>query len=214
MTRRWTHVLFDMDGTLIESADAVMGRIARTLLEFGVAVPDRAELKLLLGPPTHDILGKYLPASSVPEASGFYRGLAEADGMNGYELFDGIHDLIVDLHAAGIPLATATTKLRVEADRVVNHFDIGHYFTAIQGADPDHGVHTKGNVVAAGLSDLGVESGARPVMVGDRIFDIHGAARCGVPTIMCGWGYAAPEEFGTAYVRVDTVAELRAELLG
>lgn len=53
MTSRWTHVLFDMDGTLLESGDAIMGRIARTFLEFGAVVPDRSELQLLLGPPTH-----------------------------------------------------------------------------------------------------------------------------------------------------------------
>ena len=124
-----------------------------------------------------------------------------------------MRDLIVELHAAGIPLATATTKLRVEAARVVNHFEIGQFFTAIQGADPDNGVHDKGNVVAACLADLGVTSADRPVMVGDRIFDIHGAARCGVPTIMCGWGYAAPDEFDTGYARINSAAELRAELL-
>lgn len=213
MTRRWTHVLFDMDGTILESADAVMGRIARTLIEYGVSVPGRTELQLLLGPPTHDILGKYLPSEAVPEASAFYRGLAEADGMNGYELFVGLRDLIVDLHSAGIPVATATTKLRVEAARVVNYFEIGQYFAVIQGADPDHGVHDKGNVVAACLKDLGITSTDRPIMIGDRIFDIHGAARCGVPTIMCGWGYAAPEEFDAAYARVNTAAELREELL-
>lgn len=213
MTRRWTHVLFDMDGTILESADAIMGRIARTFLEYGAAVPDRAELRLLLGPPTHEILGRYLPVDRITEASAFYRGLAEADGMSGYSLFDGVRELIIDLHATGIPLATATTKMRVEAARVVNHFDIGQYFTTIQGADPDNGVHTKGDVVAAGLADMNVTREDRPVMVGDRIFDIHGAARCGVPAIMCTWGYAAPDEFGTAYSRVATADELRRELL-
>jgi phosphoglycolate phosphatase len=202
-----------MDGTILESADAVMGRIARTLLEYGAAVPDRAELQLLLGPPTHEILGTYLPAEQVPEASAFYRGLAEADGMTGYALFGGMRELIIELHDAGIPLATATTKLRVEAALVVDHFDIGQYFSAIQGADPHNGVHTKGNVVAACLADLKVEANDRPIMVGDRIHDIRGAARCGVPTIMCEWGYAAPEEFDTAYARVSTAEALREELL-
>ena len=213
MTSRWTHVLFDMDGTLLESGDAIMGRIARTLLEFGVAVPDRSELRLLLGPPTHETLGRYLKPEQLVEATAYYRGLAEADGMTGLALFDGIHDLVRDLHDAGIPLATATTKLRVEAARVLNHFEIGQYFTAVQGADPENGVNTKGDVVAACVRDLGLGTQDRPVMVGDRIFDIHGAARCGIPTAMCSWGYADEREFAVAYTRVSSVQELRTELL-
>lgn len=213
MTSRWTHVLFDMDGTLLESGDAIMGRIARTFVEFGAVVPDRAELRLLLGPPTHEILGRYLRPEQIPEATAYYRGLAEADGMTGMALFDGMRELVRDLSDAGIPLATATTKLRVEAARVLNHFEIGQYFRVVQGADPENGVHTKGDVVSACVRDLGLADDSRPVMVGDRVFDIHGAARCGIPTMMCSWGYADESEFGTAYVRVNTVDELRSELL-
>jgi len=213
MTSRWTHVLFDMDGTLLESGDAIMGRIARTLLEFGAAVPGRQELRLLLGPPTSEILGRYLDSDQLTEATAYYRGLAEADGMTGMSLFDGMRDLVRDLASQGIPLATATTKLRVEAARVVNHFEIGQYFVAVQGADPENGVHTKGDVVAAALRDLGVSLEDSPVMVGDRIHDIHGAARCGVPTLACSWGYAEESEFSGAYRRMDSVSELRAELL-
>ncbi len=213
MTSRWTHVLFDMDGTLLESGDAIMGRIARTFLEFGAAVPDRTELQLLLGPPTHEILGRYLRPEQLSEATAYYRGLAEADGMTGMSLFDGMRDLVRDLHDAGIPLATATTKLRVEAARVVNHFDIGQFFTVIQGADPENGVHTKGDVVSACVRDLGIGERDRPIMAGDRIFDVQGAARCGIPTLMCSWGYADESEYAVAYGRVSSVAQLRAELL-
>ncbi len=213
MTSRWTHVLFDMDGTLLESGDAIMGRIARTFLEFGAAVPDRAELRLLLGPPTHEILARYLQPEQLVAATAYYRGLAEADGMTGLQLFDGMRDLVRDLHAAGIPLATATTKLRVEAARVLNHFEIGQYFTVVQGADPENGVHTKGDVVSACVRDLGIANDERPVMVGDRIFDTHGAARCGIPTVMCSWGYADDSEFTVAYRRVYSADDLRAELL-
>jgi phosphoglycolate phosphatase len=118
-----------------------------------------------------------------------------------------------DLHDAGIPLATATTKLRVEAARVLNHFEIGQYFAAVQGADPENGVNTKGDVVAACVRDLSLGAEDRPVMVGDRIFDVLGAARCGIPTVMCSWGYADDSEFAVAYSRVASVNELRTELL-
>jgi phosphoglycolate phosphatase len=212
MTSRWTHVLFDMDGTLLESGDAIMGRIARTFLEFGAVVPDRSELQLLLGPPTREILGRYLRPEQLVEATAYYRGLAEADGMTGLALFDGMHDLVRDLHAAGIPLATATTKLRVEAARVLNHFEIGQYFTSVQGADPENGVNTKGEVVAACVRDLNLGAQDRPIMVGDRIFDVNGAARCGITTVMCSWGYADESEFAVAYSRVTSVDELRTEL--
>ncbi|MFZ4077928.1 MAG: HAD hydrolase-like protein [Microbacteriaceae bacterium] len=213
MTSRWTHVLFDMDGTLLESGDAIMGRIARTLMEFGVVVPDRNELRLLLGPPTHETLGRYLQPIQLTEATAFYRGLAEADGMTGMRLFAGMQDLLHELAERGIPVATATSKLRVEAARVVNHFEIGQLFAAVQGAEPERGVYTKGDVVAAALADLGVTAQDTPVMVGDRIHDIHGAARCGVPTIVCSWGYADESEFSAAYQRIDTVDELRSELI-
>ena len=206
-------MLWDMDGTLIESGDAIMGRIARTLLEYGVAVPDRRELRLLLGPPTHEILGRYLAESDLEPATHFYRGLAEAEGMTGFTLFEGIRELLADIHEAGIPLATATTKRRSEAALVVDHFEIGQYFSVIAGADPEHGILTKAHVVTDALHGLGAGALDSPVMIGDRVFDVDGAARNGVPTIMCRWGYAEESEFGTAYAIAESMDDLRTLLL-
>ena len=101
MVERWTHVLFDMDGTLLNSGEPIMSRIARTVSHFGGSVPSDAELRLMLGPTTPEVLEKYLPPDVVEEATAFYRELAHREAMSGFSLFDGVAELLPDLNNAG-----------------------------------------------------------------------------------------------------------------
>lgn len=204
--------MFDMDGTLLDSAPAVMSRLRDTLIHFDVAPPADTELRHLIGPPTPEALGGYLPPDLIEEALAFYRSLVAREGLQNMSLFAGIPEALAQLHAHGVPLAVATSKLQSEAERIVSDFGIDQYFTAIVGASPERA--SKADVVAHALVQLETSSAHVPLMVGDRLWDIEGAAVHGVPTLLVSWGYARAEEFDLAIARADSPDQLVAFVLG
>ena len=204
--------MFDMDGTLLDSAPAVMSRLRETLIHFDVEPPAAGELRHLIGPPTPQALSDYLPADLIGDAMTFYRSLVAREGLANMSLFEGVPEALAHLQTHGVPLAIATSKLQGEAERIVAEFGIGQYFTAIAGASPERA--SKADVVAHALEQLEPASSHAPLMVGDRVWDIEGAAEHGVPTVLVSWGYARPVEFERALARVDTPHDLVSFVLG
>jgi phosphoglycolate phosphatase len=208
----WQPVMFDLDGTLLDSAPAVVSRLRDTMIAFGVEPPTESELRHLIGPPTPVALGGYIAPERIDESVAFYRSLVAREGLDNMRLFAGISDALAQLHDRGIPLAVATSKLQGEAERIVTDFGIADYLTVVVGASPERA--TKADVVARALVELETAASHTPLMVGDRRWDIEGAAEHGVPTVLVSWGYASPEEFDLALARIESPDELVSFVLG
>lgn len=209
----WTPILFDMDGTLVDSAPAISARLRETLEHFDVIPPDEAGIRLLIGPPTGSSLLSFVGDERIEEASAFYRTLSKRDGLIRQGLFPEVDRLLATLVEAGIPLGVSTSKPQHEAEHTAEHFGIAQYFTALVGSSSKR--PTKSAVVGETLSQLqAIAHSPTPLMVGDRSFDIEGAAEHNVPTVLVRWGYAAPGEELAALAGVDTIDELLAFVLG
>lgn len=209
----WTPILFDMDGTLVDSAPAISARLRETLEHFDVIPPDEAGIRLLIGPPTGSSLLSFVGDERIKEASAFYRTLSKRDGLIRQGLFPEVDRLLATLVEAGIPLGVSTSKPQHEAEHTAEHFGIAQYFTALVGSSSKR--PTKSAVVGETLSQLqAIAHSPTPLMVGDRSFDIEGAAEHNVPTVLVRWGYAAPGEELAALAGVDTIDELLAFVLG
>lgn len=202
----WRPVLFDMDGTLIDSAPAILGRLRETLTEFGVTPPEESALRLFIGPPMHVTLAHFLPDEQVEPARQFYRGLSTRDGLSNQSLYPGISTCLAELAAAGIPLAIASSKSQEEVQRSAEHFGIASFFAGIAGSNPER--QDKADVIRFALDMLETASAHAPLMVGDRSWDIAGATTVGIPTALVSWGYSAPEEAADALVVIDSTPEL------
>lgn len=202
----WRPVLFDMDGTLIDSAPAILGRLRETLTEFGVTPPEESALRLFIGPPMHVTLAHFLPDEQVEPARQFYRGLSTRDGLSNQSLYPGISTCLAELAAAGIPLAIASSKSQEEVERSAEHFGIASFFAGIAGSNPER--QDKADVIRFALDMLETASAHAPLMVGDRSWDIAGATTVGIPTALVSWGYSAPEEAADALVVIDSTPEL------
>ncbi len=205
-------MLFDVDGTLLDSAPAVMSRLRDTFEAFGVPSPAAAELRHLIGPPTPVALSAGIPPERLDEGVTFYRALAAREGLENMSLFEGIPAALATLHERGIPMAVATSKPQGEAERIVAELGIDTYFAAVAGASAER--ISKADVVAHALNQLGTSSAHAPLMVGDRLWDVEGAAEHGVPTLLVSWGYARAAEFNLALARVDSPEELVSFVLG
>lgn len=203
----WSPLLFDMDGTMLDSAEAITGRLRETLEHFNVPVPSEEELRLTIGPPAGQGLLKFVGPDLGDEARTFYRALSDRDGFANQELFAGIAETLGALHGEGVPLGVATSRPQATAEALCEHYGIAEYFDLIIGGNqrrPD-----KASVIAENLvqfNKLGYDANA--LMIGDRYFDTEGALANEIPTVLVRWGYAAEHEFDSAMHTVHDVDDL------
>ena len=128
-----------------------------------------------------------------------YREYYHDVGMYENNLYDGVPDLIKDLHAEGVTLSTATSKPEFSASRIIEHFDLRQYFTFIGAADLAGTRDDKSAVIAHTLENLQASSQTHSiVMMGDRRHDVEGAREYGIDTIGVLWGYGTAEELSNA----------------
>ncbi|MET0974189.1 MAG: HAD hydrolase-like protein [Leifsonia sp.] len=215
-TRTWTAVLFDLDGTIVDSAPGITAALERTLVTLGLPVPDADGLLSYVGPP---LLESFMARAGMTEpearhALEVYRADYNGDAVN-TAVFPGVSGLLERLHKAGVPLALATSKPESVARRVLEHFDLARFFTVITGATEDESRSDKADVIAEALrrlNELDIDT-SRSVMVGDRSYDALGAAVHGVPTIMVEWGYGSPAEAVDAISTVYSADQLAKKLL-
>ena len=210
-------ILFDLDGTLTDSAPGIIACIEYALDGFGIERPADDVMRTFLGPPLYDTFGGHFGMSpdDVERAVALYRERYHDVGMFENEVYDGIPELLTDLGAVA-PMAVATSKPTWSATRILQHFDLDRHFDVIGGSELDGTRIHKHEVVAYSMGEMrarGVTSA--PVMVGDRSHDVLGAAVHDVPCVGVLWGYGSREELdgaGAAYIASDVPA-LRAYLL-
>lgn len=216
-TALWSAILFDLDGTITDSAPGITASLARTFETLGRPVPDAAELLAYVGPPLLDSFRERAGMSDEQawEAINAYRADYNGSAID-TAVYPGVAGLLERIHAAGVPLALATSKPESVAVRILENFGLDHYFTVICGATDDESRSAKADVVAEAirrLTEQGVDV-SRSVMVGDRSYDTVGAAANGIPTILVEWGYGSPAEAVDAIGTVYSTDQLAKKLLG
>ncbi|MDJ0348759.1 HAD hydrolase-like protein [Cryobacterium sp. PH29-G1] len=218
LTRTWSAILFDLDGTITDSAPAITSSLARTFAQLGRPIPSAAELLAYVGPPMLAAFQEYagMTPDDAAEAIAIYRADYHGAAALDTAVFPGIAGLLERIHAAGIPLALATSKPELSAIAILTHFDLAKYFTAMVGASADDSRSNKSDIVAEALARLaatGVDtSGA--VLVGDRSYDAIGAEANGIPAVLVEWGYGSPAEAASATAVVHSTDQLGKLLLG
>lgn len=209
-------VIFDLDGTLTDSAQGIVSSFRHALGSVGAVVPDGDLAGMIIGPPMHHTLRGLGLGDRTDDAIEIYRTDYRTRGWAMNRVFDGIPALLTDLRAAGVRLAVATSKAEPTAQRILAHFGLADCFEVIAGASVDGSRAHKVDVVAHALAQLG-EIPERTLMVGDRSHDVEGAAAHGIETVVVGWGYGKDDFDGpdavAAAAHVASVADLR-EVLG
>jgi phosphoglycolate phosphatase len=215
----WSCILWDIDGTVADASAGILPRISEVLTALGRTPPAPDELSHWIGPPmleSFQVRG-LLSEQEARVAVARYRDLAARDGYaESVALYPGVADLIRDVHAAGVPQGTASTKPENQVVAILDHYALSDCFAAITGAYADpQALDTKSAVLGralARLSGAGIDV-SRPVLIGDRHHDVDGAAEHGVPVIFVRWGFGTPGEEEGAVAAVDDMDQLRALLL-
>jgi phosphoglycolate phosphatase len=210
-------VIFDLDGTLTDSAHGIVSSFRHALGEIGADVPDGDLAARVVGPPMHLTLKAMGLGDRADAAIAAYRADYTTRGWSMNSVFDGIPALLDDLRTAGVRLAVATSKAEPTARRIIEHFGLDGHFEVVAGASIDGARSSKADVLGHALAQLGPLP-ERVLMVGDRLHDVEGAAAHGIDTVVVEWGYGAgdfdgPEGAAAGHRHVSSVAGLR-EVLG
>ena len=219
MKTTYTHLFFDLDGTLTDSAEGVMKGVRYALERMNRPVPDERVLRLFVGPPLQESfheLGGVAP-EAVPHAIELFREYYLPTGSYENRAFPGIDGMLGRLRAAGYHLGVATSKLESQAFAVLERYRLAGYFEQVAGAGTA-GKDSKAEVLARLMALFGLGEGDKPrmLMIGDRKYDVVGAHTVGIDCMTVGWGYAPPEEL-TAYpgaLHAATMADLERILIG
>ena len=191
-----------------------MNAFRGALSDYDLPIPDDQRLRTYVGPPlwySFSDLG-YEGELLAHLVSG-YRARYQAHYLDP-EPFPGVIELLHDLHRAGIPLATATSKQAPMALAQMEHLGLSEVFDVIAGATPDP-ASSKATVIREALTRLearGVDT-SHPVIIGDSIWDVRGAQEAGIPVIGVGWGYATEDGLDEVDAVCETVEELRSFIL-
>ncbi len=210
-------VLFDVDGTLVDSATGISRSAAAALAEFDRPPLTGAQLRAFIGPPleiSFRALG--LHGSELDGVVAAYRRQYLADGILDFRVYPRVPGLLERLGAAGVRLGVATSKRTTSARRVLDHAGLSRHFRAVAGSEPDGSRPDKAAVMTAALAELAVLDPGRVLMVGDREHDADGAHALDTGFIGVTWGFGTREELlaaGTAHVAA-TPAEVADLVLG
>ena len=204
------YILFDLDGTLIDTGEGIMNSVAYTLERLGLPVPDRQTLRAFVGPPVREGFLKYgLPRQQLAQAMELCLGRYSTLGKWEAQPYPGMEQLLEKLLERGCKLCVATSKPENLAVEILEKFGLAAFFTDICGADWSVSRDTKDAVLRHLL--MRIPEGAQMVMVGDTVFDVLGAGVHGIPTIGVAWGYGSVEqmrEAGAVAIAADTQALL------
>lgn len=207
-------ILFDLDGTLTDSAEGIINCAQLALKYFGLPVPDRADMQFVVGPPLRDsFLRLGVPEADVEKAIEIYRSRYVPTGMFENTPYPGIFAMLGALKEAGHELYVATSKPEGMATAILEKFHLSGYFDKIYGASLDGSRDTKDTVIAYVLEELGPRENI--IMVGDTHYDVLGAAVHGIKTIGVSWGYGKTEDMlaAGAIEIVNSPAQLLKKLI-
>ena len=197
----YTHIFFDLDGTLTDPKEGITNSVAYALASFGIHEdPDR--LTPFIGPPLIDSFMEFyhFDLPTAQKAVEKYREYFSQKGIFENRVFPGALPLLSQLKEAGKAVCLATSKPEVFARQILEHFHMDGYFDEIVGSCLDGTRTKKGEVIEEVFTRLGEKcpDKARCVMVGDRLHDIHGAQENGLDSIGVTFGYGSQEELTQA----------------
>jgi phosphoglycolate phosphatase len=194
------HVLFDLDGTLTDSADGITRCLRHAVERSGGVSPSLEALRGRIGAPLSDIFAEILgtdDAGRLADAISHYRERFDRVGFSENRLYTAIDEVVPALRTRGYKLYVATAKRQEDATRVIEHFRVSHWFERVFGVENEPERRDKTLLVRRILATCSLD--ARSVaLVGDRSHDMQGARGCGVRALGAGWGYGSTEELQTS----------------
>ena len=196
--RNYDYVIFDFDGTVADTGEGILKSLQYSFEQMGREVPDLSDLKKFIGPPIHYSYVNFygIDESEVEQYIKKYRERYKKIGIYECFVYDGMLETLKTLRKNGVKLGIASSKPIKLVYDVMEHLKLTEYFDAVVGTRFDDSNHPgKTDLVLQSMEKLEDSDKSRTLMVGDRFFDIDGAAGAGVDSVGVTYGYGSREEF-------------------
>ncbi|MGO9446928.1 MAG: HAD-IA family hydrolase [Thiobacillaceae bacterium] len=194
MQRRYELLIFDWDGTLMDSTGHIVDSLQRACADIGIPVPSAQECRHIIGLGLIEALKSLLPtlperhyAQLVARYRHHYLG-RDAE----IPLFLGVNEGIRNLRAAGLVLAVATGKSQVGLKRALDYHELGGYFSTTRCADQTHSKPHPAMVLEI-LDELMMEP-SQAIVIGDTSHDLMMAQHAGVDALAVSYGAHPPDD--------------------
>ncbi|SDE32797.1 HAD-IA family hydrolase [Kordiimonas lacus] len=201
-------VIFDCDGTLVDSQHMIVGTMHETFEELGLPVLTDAEVRAIVGLSLVEAMAALLPeaerafhelATEKYKANFYKRRVEQAAGPD--PLYPGTLEVLESLNADGYVLGVATGNSVRGLERVLKEHSIGHHFVTLQTAD-GHPSKPHPSMIHTAIAEAGSHAD-QTVMIGDTSFDMMMARNAPCGGIGVDWGYHHTDELtgaGAAHV--------------
>lgn len=210
MATRFDLLVFDWDGTVLDSAGAIVSALKSASRDLGLAEPSTASIRYIIGLGFREALRVAVPDLSedqYPRMVERYRHHFLAFDR-ALQLFDGIRPLLTRLRAGGQQLAVATGKSRAGLNRSLVQCGLEGFFVASRCADECHSKPHPQMLIE--LMDECIASPERTLMIGDTTHDVQMATNAGVASLAVSYGAHSISALDASKptARVNSVAEL------
>ncbi|MDD4124989.1 MAG: HAD hydrolase-like protein, partial [Eubacteriales bacterium] len=148
----YKYILFDLDGTLTDSAEGIINSMIYALDKFNLAIPLKEVIFSRVGPPLDETFRFFgVPAEKVTEAINVYREYFAAKGIFENRVYEGIPEQLEKLRKRRITLLVATSKPQLFARRITDKFGLSHYFDFVAGSNMNETRTAKAEVISYAL---------------------------------------------------------------
>ena len=203
-------LIWDLDGTLTDSAPGIMNAIFYAVRKMGLSPLTRQEARTFIGPPLHDSFQQKFRLSSGDTlmAVDAFREYYREKGLWENRLYPEVRETLQTLFERQTVLAVATAKPRVFAEKILSHFQISRYFRIIAGSLFDGSKTDKEELISDVLEGLSFSRKEAACMIGDRLHDYKGAKKAGISSCAATYGYGTREEWEQADFTVSSPLEI------
>lgn len=215
----YRYIFFDLDGTLTDSKEGVILSARYAIEKLGSPQPDDKTMLKFVGPPLVDSFMEHCgyTREGAEKAVELYRERYVPIGLFENAPAEGAVELLARLQEKGYKTALASSKPEGMCETVCAHFGFTPHLDVISGS-PLHGDYTKADVIRAAMRRLGLtaENAGEILMVGDRKYDVLGAAECGIACVgleLFGYAEEGELEIAGAVAVVQDLQELEAFIL-
>lgn len=198
-------VLFDLDGTLLDTSEGIMDSVRYTIDTLGYSPLPSESLLKFVGPPIQNSLMTQIGLSSEEAQKGatIFRDYYKSKALFKAKVYSGIIDILEYLNKNDILIGVATYKREDYAIDLLKFFKIAEYCNVIHGAD-NYNQLTKADIVELCVSELGVAK-EEMVLIGDTEHDAKGAKGAGIKFIAVTWGFGYKQGDSINYSHIGIV---------
>lgn len=190
------NLLFDLDGTLVDSSEAIFSSLKFAFSKLGLEEPTRCQLESAIGPPMHLSFAGFLNTQDeqlIWQGVNAYREHFAKVGITDNVVYDGITDTLETLRVAGARLFVATAKPIIFASQILQLHGLSGFFQTAYGSELDGTYSDKGELISYLLASESLAPNTC-VMIGDRKHDMIGAIKNNVRPMGVLWGFGSRDE--------------------